>query len=386
MTGIYFIDINYPIDTFFKGFNLIITIIILTLVISPWASFKNIKEITTPNEAKLKKVTKFLLIISIFPFLIFIIVTTLLYLTIDDINQFKYSEGAAMNFYYSLPFNVKAFILSTYLYNFSYFLIPLHFYYLGKQKYLLSFLCFILSLNIILHGLTYFSRSVFVLYGLLYFAFMNLLYNTYNQKTKKFITKIIVVLGIVFLTYFAYVSYDRFNANYYYSTNISSKSSIQDPLIYSYFDYLSQWYKNGMHVLNSYDFKTFNSQITFQSIISILGRYEIIDYDTDNYMALRKHLWPQHWFTFNGLVAYSVYDYGYTISLFLALIYYYITKKLKPKNNCISLPSLFIIILLIQIPIMSIFYSTVSEIVIPFLLLIPISIYLKTTISLKPAK
>ena len=62
---------DYPINTLFKFFNVILTMVILTLIIIPWKNFKNIKEISYSNEIKLKKLTRFLITISIFPFITF---------------------------------------------------------------------------------------------------------------------------------------------------------------------------------------------------------------------------------------------------------------------------------------------------------------------------
>ena len=35
---------DYPINTLFKFFNVILTMVILTLIIIPWKNFKNIKK------------------------------------------------------------------------------------------------------------------------------------------------------------------------------------------------------------------------------------------------------------------------------------------------------------------------------------------------------
>jgi len=269
------------------------------------------------------------------------------------------------------------------LYYFSYFLVPLHFYYLSKEKYRLSFFCFLFSLNSVLYGLAYFSRAAFVSYGLLYLAMLIILFGTLNATTKNFIKKFLLISISIVLAYFIYITNQRFTKNMKYAAEISSKSTIQDVKLYSYVDYLSQWYSNGMYVLNSYNNKTFQGQISLQPILSLMGQYHIIDYNPNSYMRLRKQLWPKHWYMFNGFVAYSVFDYGYFLTFFLALIYYYYVVKLKPKNKNIPLFNLLILVLLIQLPLFAIFYSTVGTIVIPFLMLIPILIYLKTTIKLK---
>ena len=377
LLGMMLIGQDYPIDSLFKFYNLILTIFILTLIIIPWKSYKGIKEITISNEIKLKKLTKFLILISIFPFITFLTTSFFVFLFIDDINTFKYAEGVSDEFYYNLPFNVKAIILSSYLYGFSYFLIPLHFYYLSKKNYWLSFWCFVFSLNLVLFGLTYFSRSVFVHYAFIYIAFLIIIFGTLENKVKKYIKNIVYLLLGLMAVYFINISVRRFTTDNFYAETIPSNSFIQDPVLYSYFDYLSQWYYNSMYVLNTYNLKTFNGQISSQSILSLLGQYNIISYNTNTYFALRQQLWPLHWYTFNGFVAYIIYDLGYLLAIVFSLIYYLIILKLRPKNNQISVLNLFLIVLLIQLPLLAIFYSAFAGIVIPMLFLIPILLYMK---------
>lgn len=377
LIGMIFIGQDYEINTLFKFFNLVLTIVLLTLIILPWQSFKQIKEITFKNEAKLKKLTKFLLFISIIPFITFLITSVFVFLFVEDINTFKYAEGVSTDFYYSLPFDVRLIILSSFIYGYSYFLIPLHFYYLAKKNYKLSIWCFVLSLNIVLFGLTYFSRAVFVQYALIYIAFLIMLYGTLENKIKRYIKNTVFVLLFLMVLYFVNISVRRFTEDNLYAETIPSNSFIQDPVLYSYFDYLSQWYYNNMYVLNSYDFTTFNSQISLQPVLSLLGQYNIISYDPNAYLAFRQKIWPLHWYTFNGFVAYTVFDLGYILALISCLIYYFVIIKLKPKKNKISLSNLFLIVLLIQIPLLAIFYSAAGGILIPLLLSIPIFIYLK---------
>ncbi len=381
LSGALYVGLDYQIDTVFKWFNVFLTGLILTLIISPWRKFNKIQNITFRNELKLKKLTDVLLFISLFTFITLLATVIFVFLLVEDINNFRYGIGVSTKFYYSLPINIKAIILANYLYYLSYFLIPLHFYYLGKRNFKMSVFCFIGSLNIVLFGLTFFSRAIFVQYSLMYIAFLFLLYDTLDIQIKRYIKIAIIVIGVFFSIYFINLTKERFVGDHLYEKTISQKSRIQDPVVYSYFDYLSQWYHNSMYVLNTYDFKTFKSQATFQPIISLLAQYNFIKYSAKDYAKLRKSLWPHHWDKFNGLVAYMIYDYGYTISILVSLIYYSIVRRLKPKKREISIINLFYLILLIQIPLLAIFYSFLGGIIIPGLLLIPIHIYLRTTMK-----
>lgn len=381
LVGMLLINADYPINSLFQVFNVVITIVILTTIIMPWADVKKIKVIYTLNEQKLLRLTKFLIGVSILPFIVFAVVATFVILYVDDINTFKYAEGASIEFYYSLPINTKLLILANYLFNFSYFLIPLHFYYLGKRKFGLSILCLIFSLNIILHGLTYFSRSVFIHYILVYLAFLYMLFSTFDRRFRRLLRISVSIAAVLFATYFIYISNQRFTGDKQYADLIPQKSLIQDPVVYSYFDYLSQWYPNGMKVLDSYNFESFNGQVTMQPVLSILGQYNIISYSSDSYVSLRKRLWPENWWTFNGFVAYTIYDYGYLFSFIILSLYVYAIKKSSPIAGRISVMKLFILVLLIQLPLVAIFYSNAGAIVIPLLFLIPIAFYLKVKIN-----
>jgi len=381
LCGTFFIGNDYPIDTFFKAFNLVITAIILTLLIAPWIKVTNIKNIYVTNELKLKKMTYTLLILSFIPFIVLLPSAIFVHTLVDDINTFKYSEGVSLDFYYNiLPVNVRAFILATYLYYFSYFLIPLHFYYLGKKNIRLAILCFIFSLNVILYGLTFFSRWVVVIYILTYVSFFIILHNTVNQKLKKNVKVILIIVAIMSSIYFISTTSERFTDDRVYAATVPSQSKIKDPVLYSYLDYLSQWYDNSNFLLNHYEGNIFNGQISLQHVLSLLSRYNIVRYNTENFKLLRRELWPdKYWYSFNGFVAYSIYDYGYILSMILILLYYCFMKKLRPKRNQITLINLFILALLIQLPLMAIFYSNVAGLIIPLLLIIPFILYLKVT-------
>ena len=379
LSGIYFTGYQYNFQSSFDWFNLFYTIILLTLIISPWKTYTNISKINFSNEDKLKLVTYLILIASFFSFIVLSATTILVFSSFTDINYFKYSEGVYVDFFYALPFNVRFLILAGYLCEFSIFLIPLHFFYQARGNRRLSNLCFFLSLNIVITGLSHFSRVAIINWLFIYLSFYILLFNTLNTNYKKSINKVIAILSILFLLYFSYVSTQRFSSDTQYNKLVRTNSLIRNPVLYSYIDYLSQSYNNGMYVLNDYKFKTFSGQLSFSPILTLLGHYGIGDYTVAKHKLLRRKLWPYHYYTFNGLVGYFVYDFGYFFALLISLIYYYIIRKLKPYNNSISIFNLLILVLLIQIPIFAIFYSALGGIVFPAFLLIPILIYLRPT-------
>jgi oligosaccharide repeat unit polymerase len=387
LLGAYLIGKEFQIQSARDVINILITIFMLTMVIIPWMKSSKIYDIYCTNENKLKKLTIFLLILSAYAFFVFLIVTLIVFNTVDNINEFKYGDenSAKTNeFYQNLFLNFKVIVYARYLYLFSYFLIPLHFYYLYKQKKVLSVLCFIFSLAFVLQGLSYFSRVFVLVYILTYISFMCILYNIMNIKMKKNIKKIVVILIILISIYFIGVSVNRFrnNVNISYSSSIPVKSKIKDILLFSYFDYLSQWFYNGMYVLNDFKSETFRGQVSLERLLYLLDRFNIVRWDHEELTLLRRQLWPKNHWTFQGLVAYSIYDYGYLGAFVFALTYYTLVRRFtrRIKNNRISILNLFYLVLFVQIPLFAIFYSSVSGIIVPLILLIPIVFYMRVKI------
>lgn len=198
------------------------------------------------------------------------------------------------------------------------------------------------------------------------------------KKIKKVFTLFLIFAIIVFIA----ITLSRFTDDNLYAETIPSESFIQDPSLYSVFDYLSQWFFHNMYVLDNYKFETFNGQLSFQSLLELAGNYGIVDYNKDEFMKLRRLLWPEHYYKFTGYVAYMVYDFGYILAtLFSALYYFLISRKCKVNNGVISLHKLFVIVLLIQIPLFSIFYSSASTVIFASCYLIPIFFYLRVKLK-----
>ena len=381
--GSFLIGTRFHVEPEVKIFGAITSAVFLTFTILPWFKFNGITDIYYKRKNKLKRLTYFLLLLSIIPFITFSITSVIVITVIENINEFKYTDSgeATTEFFYTmLPFNVKLLIFSNYLFNISYFLIPLHFFYLSKKRYVLSFFCFLFSLNIVLYGLTYFSRAMITHYLLIYLTLLILLYNTFSRKIKKVVKVFSIFMLIISSAYFVNISQDRFSENTYYASKIPSDAIVKDPVLYSYFSYLSQWHSNSVYLIKEYNFNTFNGFISLQPVLQILSRYGLVNYDYNTYETLRKILWPKHYANFNGLTAYSIYDYGIFLTLLLSGIYYIRVIFYKPINNKIPLVRLFPIVLLIQLPLFAIFYSAVSAIILPFLFMIPIYLYCRVTL------
>lgn len=378
LSSILLMNNDYLINSWFKVFNLSFVAIILTIVIDPWKKVGKIGEISYFNEYRIKKLTKILFGISYYNFFVLLIAGIFVTLYVNNINEFKYEAGVQMAFIYNmLPFSAKFLILSTYLYNLSYFLIPLHFYYLIKKQTRLALISLILSLNIVLFGLTFFSRWTIIHYILIYGTFYFIFNNSLNKKHLRTIRMVFAVIIIILFGRFAIVTTLRFEENVSYLNSIPLNSRIQNPIIYSNLDYLSQGYLYGMELLEDYNFKTMNGQQALSSILPLLAKFNFIS--SDDYINTRASLMKSKSNAFIGLVTGWIFDFGYIGTLIVALFYNYYVRKIKLKNKNISLTDSFILVLLIQIPLTSIFYSFLGGILIPIIFLIPINIYLLKT-------
>ena len=94
----------------------------------------------------------------------------------------------------------------------------------------------------------------------------------------------------------------------------------------------------------------------------------IINWTPNDYAVKRQNqLGTPYYYSFIELTANWVYDFGYFLSIIIALLYYNIVVLVRPKNGEISIENLLLIVLLVQIPLFSIFYSFLAGIVIPFI-------------------
>jgi len=385
LAAMFVVGRDYPIDTPVKLFQIILTAFVLTIVIVPWKNMGAIQKIYCTNEHKIKNLTIILLIISFFVFIVLLIIVIAVALFIQDMVQFRNVESVMDEFLRTyLPSSVrKASLLAYYLYQLSYFLIPLHFYYLSKRNFSMAILCFIMSLNIILFGLTFFSRAslinYFLIYGILFYMFKD----TLGKRVKRNVLIGFIMLGIWMAIRIMGISSGRFDDDIIYRDTIPSYSKIQDNVVlYNYLSYMSQWYYNGMEVLDNYKYETMRGEISFNFILNALSYIGIVDYEHRSYIELRQKLLLNNWDQFIGLVPGWIYDFGYLVSLILAWCYNYIIRKLKPYNNSLSISNALLLVLLIQIPLFSIFYSALGGILYTFLLWIPINLYLRERIPI----
>jgi hypothetical protein len=68
---------------------LFLTATLLLLIILPWKRYKNITHIFVTDGKKFNKLVRFLIIINAFTFIILLIITIIVQVTVEDINYFN---------------------------------------------------------------------------------------------------------------------------------------------------------------------------------------------------------------------------------------------------------------------------------------------------------
>lgn len=365
--------LDYRMDDSILGLGYaILTCVYLYLIIAPWANFKSISAIENDYGDSIESYARIVLFMGVFATLFFTPVVLVLNSLDLDPNNFKYGGGMDDFFKSSaFPIPFKIFILITFFANISLIALPLHFYYMIKGKKLMSILAFIASIAYVMRGLTYFSRAVTLQYVMLYGMLFLLFYKQIDKRILKYL-KVVVFAGVVMvvINFFA-ITHERFDDGYSLNQTeyaIDKMKYFDDPAVVSLLDYLSQGYYNSHDLLMKYDGYTFSGQTTFNEILVLMNQYLGFPFSSDDYQNLREKLWPGQWSkTFNGYVAYVVYDFGIIGSLLVTLLYFGFIKRSfrTSKKSTIKLSKLTWLTLFLQVPLYSIFYSAYGGIVIP---------------------
>jgi len=354
------IGFDFKISTISQAFNLFYLALILSIFILPWNRFNYKINILDKNPHRVYRLTILLFFINGISFLVFSVASYYAFTTITDFSAFKNNDESGA-FFQQLPINHTIYLFAIYLNATSYFMIPLHFYYLNKKKYLLSILSLIFSLNIILEGLSVFSRSAFVIYLFLYIFYIPFYYRNMDVKTKRKIK--ILAIGVLLLTgnIFYIITSNRFGDYLMYGDAKYNQSLIQNPELYSIFDYFAQWYKNSGIVMAGYNFETLNGQLSFPFFLTIADKINLIDYRPDLIVNKLIALWGIQYDKFNGLIPNLLFDFGYIGTTLFALFYSSILQRLKPFNGEISFSKILMLGTMFSLPAMGIFNSSMKS-------------------------
>ena len=355
----------------------VILIMFGTLMIAlPWKSNKGEIEIIG-SPAKIDKVYRILSII-LWPVLVILLVAAIwvfMFATVD-INAFKY-QGGSMDFYYTmLPFDVHFFILATLLYNYSYLMIPLCLYYLQRRDKRKALVCLILSMNIILYGATFFSRWSIIHFVLLFIFNYLLMYRSISFKIGKKTKMFIAVAAVGLVLAFNFITSSRFDENKFYEGTMNQESIVKNPAVYSLFDYLGQSTPHGFALMQMYHGETMHGTMATTAVRDYLSLVGLRFYDRDKLADRRTKLMGEEYDGgFQSFFSYMTYDFGIIGAVIVILLYYLgIKKNLRHR---MSINRYLLLCIWSEIPLLSIFYSSLSATLGLSFIYIPIYLYLK---------
>ena len=229
-----------------------------------------------------------------------------------------------------------------------YIALGLHFYYLVKAKWKLTLVFFLLSLNIPLVGLHGLSRSTIVQYILMYALYYFYVYPAIGKKIKFKINIAALLVGLLISIAFYNITDSRFSSSSYYS--IESTGLIQNKILYSIFDYFSQWNQNGIEVMGSF---TLDKLWYGKSSLTLLDTaLDLIGVENTKYIDIRKETLGSKASSFNGLVANLLYDFGHLFALIFSVFFFLIVRALGPKRGSIKLSNFIYFSVLVTVPVM----------------------------------
>jgi len=270
--------------------------------------------------------------------------------TVSDYSSFRNVQGVSADFFKTLPINYYLLLLATYLNYTAFFMLPLHFYYLVKRKYFYSILSLIFSLNIILEGIAIFSRSAMVLYLMLYLLYFIIFYTKIDIKRRSYI-----LISALIILFFAGDVFARITTNRFDDYTVETQFFVDNPQLYSVFDYIGQWYQNCNKVMSRYSFTTLNGELSFPFILVIANNLHLINYEPSMIESTLYAIWGDNFDKFNGIISNLLFDFGYIGTTMFTLLYYFVLRKLWPVQGAISFNKLLMLGTLFALPAMGIF-------------------------------
>ncbi len=324
--------------------------VMLFILFSSWNSYSKVKGIdfSDIDEKKLDKVEKIIVWINGFVFIVnmilFATVFTLLLAGVINVTEFKNGGDSDLRqsvFSSLLPSSVTR--LSYLFSSFGYLSLTLHFYYLLKRNAKKSILHLILSLNIVLVGVTALSRSALVNYMIIYAIILMFVLPLLGKRILRKAAIPIIVFGVAIGYVFSAISEDRFGERY----SIESESLIDptdNPKLVSILDYFSQWEYFGPKLLERYHGPSDLSWGLYNSSGLGVAVLQMV-YGTENYnQASRKRLDKvigDSGSAFHGCVVRTVFDFGYIGTFFFILLNCYFTRRFGPgKKRLVSFKTL----------------------------------------------
>jgi oligosaccharide repeat unit polymerase len=358
---------NTILNIFFVNLNLF-------LIIVPWRyskfSFSRVSE--NKEFIIFKSVLYKVLTLNL---LLNLIILVIILIYIPDIASFK-TEQSFRNLYEQIPYFSTIFRYAYVSQNLGYLAIPIFFYHLSRSEEGESLKALILSCSSLVSGFAFYSRAQIFTFVLVFVIYWFLVKKTVPIALQIVTTKVIKYTAIIVATLFIIITIVRFAAMDYYSERIPENSIIKNPILYSLFDYASQGYPNGIKQLQDYSAnKNLEGEQFFRDFYQIFNFIGVMNWDADESQEKINKAYDYDGGAFNGYTCLLVFNFGYIMTFFISLTYFLVVYMQLKGRTTVSIESLFVLILLLITPVISIFYSAYSLMIIPLLFLVFVKLF-----------
>jgi hypothetical protein len=313
------------LNTMFVGF-------VLSFFIISWHDVDYRASLIIDDVSKLEKFSSILIIVNALIFLILSISAYYSFSVAENYSAVK-NSGETSVVFDAIPLPSFLILFSIYLTPTSYFLPPISFYYFVRNNWVKGLLSMLFSTNIFLQGIIVFSRSGMISFVFLYIFYLPLFYWRINKEMKKYINSVIGLLSIAGIGFFLQISLNRFEKELKYQDLGYGDSIKSNPVIFSIFDYASQWYINSLKVMQLYSYDILYGQLSFPFPLLILDRLGVIDYPSGKIVSNLISIWGDKYDKFNGIVANLLFDFSHFGVILFCIIYYSAVGALAKKRN-----------------------------------------------------
>jgi len=297
------------------------------------------------DNKRLEKVEKVSILLGIFVIFIYVYVLSnvlhLLVLEEISVQSHKNEGGSAETFDNLVP---HIFItLGNLISPLGYLFLSFHFFYLIKCNIKKSILFLFLSLCLIMSGLIALSRASTANYILCYVTILFFIFPLLNKKIKRGYFFFSTLIGTLIFSVLLFISGNRFSDGVEKtSSNTSIISEKEQPLLFSLFDYFSQWEENGPIILKKFNcgdesWGLYNSSgLGVQIEKVIMGAEKVSQQREKKYDKLLGEQSSR----FHGFIGRLVYDFGFIGTILFVLILKRIVINFSPSNHVLNMKTL----------------------------------------------
>lgn len=368
----FFVGHNCPFSTSITFYNILFICSNMLMVLIPWSKIDFVE--LYANTRFIKRLEAFLYPLLFCNWAISLFIGIVVYIFVPEIKDFKGGKQY-IQLYDTIPGFALLFRAGSIVWNFGLIAIPLVFYYASKGLSRKALIAGVLSLSSLVYSFANYSRAGIVTFALSYLAYYLLVKSTLPEEFRLKFDKLLKKAGVILIVGFLTMTFIRFSSMGHYGDRIPTNSIVRDPVLYSIVDYISQSHENGLYCMELYKTENcLNGESFFYLPILILSSFNIIQgWDVDSFMVRAERAYSGNYIWFNGYVASGVCDFGYFFTfLFDLFVFLYLTVVLRRER--VSLPSCLYLLLLLQLPLNSIYYNALSSVIFPFLFILIMTI------------